>query len=226
MTGRHDVRAPATQCMRTSRPRRRCPGGRRSPRRPSARPACCTRRTACPGRPPPRHDRREPEGRRRQDDQRGEPRGRARDARAQGARHRPRPAGQRQHRARRRPPVRRAVDLRGAARRGVADRRRCGQRPVAQPLLRAGDHRPGRRGDRAGLDGGPGVPAQGGAAERRAGRAEPGLRVHRLPAVARPADRQRDGRRRGGADPDPVRVLRAGGSLASCCATSSWCRTT
>ena len=37
------------------------------------------------------------------------------------------------------------------------------------------------------------------------------LRPHRLPAVARPADGQRARRRRRGADPDPVRVLRAGG---------------
>ena len=37
------------------------------------------------------------------------------------------------------------------------------------------------------------------------------LRLHRLPAVARAADHQRVGRRAGGADPDPVRVLRAGG---------------
>ena len=37
------------------------------------------------------------------------------------------------------------------------------------------------------------------------------LHLHRLPAVARPADRQRDGGGRRGADPDPVRVLRAGG---------------
>ena len=37
------------------------------------------------------------------------------------------------------------------------------------------------------------------------------LHLHRLPAVARSADRQRAGGRAGGADPDPVRVLRAGG---------------
>ena len=41
------------------------------------------------------------------------------------------------------------------------------------------------------------------------------LRLHRLPAVARPADGQRAGGRAGGADPDPVRVLRAGGSATS-----------
>ena len=57
-----------------------------------------------------------------------------------------------------------------------------------EPLVRAGDHRPGRRRDRAGLRGRPGVPA--GAGHRRA----PGdvrLRLHRLPAVPRPADGQR-----------------------------------
>ncbi len=37
------------------------------------------------------------------------------------------------------------------------------------------------------------------------------LRVHRLPAVSRAADDQRARRRPGGADPDPVRVLRTGG---------------
>ncbi len=40
------------------------------------------------------------------------------------------------------------------------------------------------------------------------------LRLHRLPAVAGPADHQRVGRRARGADPHPVRVLRAGGSVA------------
>ena len=40
----------------------------------------------------------------------------------------------------------------------------------------------------------------------------PRLHLHRLPAVARPADRERSGGGAGGADPDPVRVLRARGA--------------
>ena len=40
------------------------------------------------------------------------------------------------------------------------------------------------------------------------------LHLHRLPAVAGPADHQRSGRRPRGADPHPVRVLRAGGGVA------------
>ena len=41
------------------------------------------------------------------------------------------------------------------------------------------------------------------------------LRAHRLPAVARPAHRQRSQRGPRGARPDPVRVLRAGGPRAA-----------
>ena len=80
---------------------------------------------------------------------------------------------------------------------------------VRGPLLRPGHHRPGRRGDRAGVAGGPGEPAPAGASSVRAA-----ARLHpdRLPALAGPADGQRAGGRRGGADPDPVRVLRAGGA--------------
>ena len=50
-------------------------------------------------------------------------------------------------------------------------------------------------------------------------RGDRGLHPHRLPAVARPAHRQRAHRGRRGAHPDPVRVLRARGPRASCCAT-------
>ena len=47
-----------------------------------------------------------------------------------------------------------------------------------------------------------------------AGRLRLRLRLHRLPAVPRAADHQRAGGRTGGADPHPVRVLRARGRLA------------
>ena len=59
------------------------------------------------------------------------------------------------------------------------------------------------------------------ARESRLGRAIAGLpgrvrlRLHRLPAVARPAHGQRARGGAGGADPDPVRVLRAGGAATS-----------
>ena len=81
------------------------------------------------------------------------------------------------------------------------------------PVLRAGDDRSGRRRDRVGQHGGAREPV----AHRvgRAGELRLRLRLHRLPAVARPADDQRARRGAGGADPDPVRVLRARGRLAS-----------
>ena len=82
-------------------------------------------------------------------------------------------------------------------------------------LVRPGHDRPGRRRDRARLDGRPRAAAQAGAVARGARRAGRRLRPHRLPAVARPADGQRARRGRGGADPDPVRVLRAGGPRAA-----------
>ena len=63
-----------------------------------------------------------------------------------------------------------------------------GGRGHPEPLLRAGHHRPRRRRDRARLGGGPRVAA--GAGDRRAP-GEVRLRLHRLPAVARPADGQR-----------------------------------
>ena len=73
-----------------------------------------------------------------------------------GARHRPRPAGQRQHRAGHRPPRRGAEHLRRARRRHGRSPRSSQECPdVAGPVLRAGDDRPGRRRDRAGLAGGP-----------------------------------------------------------------------
>ena len=157
-------------------------------------------------------DRRQPEGRRRQDHQHRQPRRSAGDARRSGPRRRPRPAGQRQHGPGRRAPVGHAVGLRAAARRDPARRGRHASSASDEPVVRAGDHRPRRRGDRARLDGRPRAAAQAGALAGGAGRVGRRLRPHRLPAVARPADGQRARRGRGGADPDPVRVLRAGGS--------------
>ena len=62
----------------------------------------------------------QPEGRRRQDHQLGQPRRRPRARRPLGAGDRPRSAGQRVHRARRRPPAGHAGNLRGADRRRSA----------------------------------------------------------------------------------------------------------
>ena len=86
--------------------------------------------------------------------------GRAGAARAADAGHRPRPAGQRQHRPRRRAHGRDAVGLRRAASATARWPRSC-TRPTASPklLLRPGHDRPGRRRDRAGLRGRPRVPA-------------------------------------------------------------------
>ena len=162
------------------------------------------------------HHRRQPEGRRRQDDHRGQPRGRAGPARPAGAGHRPRPAGQRQHRrsASSTPvgtPSVYDVLLDGEPLAEVAHR---STEVVRTSALRPGDHRPRRRRDRAGLGGRPRVPAAAGAstptstrrptasttssstARRRSGL----LTVNALVAARR------------GADPDPVRVLRARGS--------------
>ena len=137
----------------------------------------------------------------------------SRAARAAGAGHRPRPAGQREHGPRRR--------AHGRA------RRRCttccvGEIPLAEAATQTGVGRtcwcvPATI-DLAGaeielvsmvarehrLQAGACLPAALDEVRRR-------LRPRRLPAVARPADGQRAGRRRRGADPHPVRVLRAGG---------------
>ena len=154
---------------------------------------------------PAGHHRRQPEGWCRQDHQHGQPRGRAGHARAAGAGDRPRPAGQREHRA-----GDRAHSGTPSIYEVLVDGMRWRKRSVpveqAPPLVRAGHHRPRRRRDRAGLRGRPRAPAAQG--DRRV---RPGRRLHprRLPAVAGAAHRQRAGRRRRGAHPDPVRVLRA-----------------
>ena len=102
---------------------------------------------------------RQPEGRRRQDDVDGEPRRRAGALRAADAGHRPRPAGQHEHRARRRALRRDAVDLRRPGRRQHPRRGRAPDHGEPEAALRAGDDRPGRRRDRAGLRRRPRVPA-------------------------------------------------------------------
>ena len=158
---------------------------------------------------------RQPEGRRRQDDHRRQRRGRARAAGAEGPRDRPRPAGQRQHRARRRAPPGHPVVLRSAHRRDPTARRAATQPAQRAPVLRAGHHRPGGRRDRIGQHGRARRAAAHGAGRPPEPRLR--LRLHRLPAVAGPADHQRARRRARGVDPHPVRVLRArgGGPVAA-----------
>ena len=132
---------------------------------------------------------------------------------------RPRPAGQRHDRARDQPPRRRGLDLRRDHERRPGRRLRRADEPQ-EPLRAPGDHRPRRRRDRAR----PGVQPRAEAAPgARRGARRVRLHAHRLPAVARAAHRQRARRRRRRDRPDPVRVLRARGSRASCCATSRWC---
>ena len=127
--------------------------------------------------------------------------------------HRPRSAGQRLDRARRRAPVGDGERLRRHHQRRPDARRRPEQPGVPRAVVRPRDDPPRRRGDRARLAG----RARAAAAHRarhlprRARRALP-LRLHRLPAVARPADDQRVRRGARGAHPDPVRVLRARGT--------------
>ena len=112
---------------------------------------------------PARPHGRQPEGRRRQDDDHGQRRRGAGPVRTQGARHRPRPPGQRQHGAGDRPP------RRGARRSTTCSSTALPLLDVVQPcstvenlLLRPGHHRPGRRGDRARLARRPRVaPAEG-----------------------------------------------------------------
>ena len=121
-----------------------------------------------------------------------------------GARHRPRPAGQRQHGARHRPPRRGAERLRRARRRHGRSPRSSQRVPGRPgPVLRAGDDRPGRRRDRAGLAGGARDAAAEGARRYidrpRRGERAARLRPHRLPAEPRPAHGQRLRRRRRGA---------------------------
>ena len=155
-----------TRSRRPSRRRRRSPGdrGRRGDRR-------------LDDAPPGDLDR-QPEGRRRQDHDRGEPRrGAGRDG-LPGPRGRPRPSGQRDDRARDQPPQRRGFDLRRDHERHAARRlRRADERQ--EPLRLPGDDRSRRRRDRAGA----GLLPRAQAQARAPGRARR-LRLHpdRLPA--------------------------------------------
>ena len=177
-------------------------------------------------------DGRQPEGRRRQDHDHGEPGRGPGAAGARGPRHRPRPAGQRLDGARRRAP-----------RRGARRSTRCSStgRPLAEvvaagrrhrrPVVRAGDDRPGRRRDRAGLPGRARDPAAEGAERlprvdrrRRPGAAR--LRAHRLPAVARAAHGERAGRGAARCSSRSSASTTRWRASASCCATSSWSRRT
>ena len=123
-------------------------------------------------------------------------------------RHRSRPPGQRDERLRDRPHLRRRIRLRRARRRAPARATASSgprstafvssRRPSRLPAPRSSSRRGGRerRLARSSLD------------ERDA----LGLRPPRLPAVARPAHRQRTHRRRFGPHPDPMRVLRPRGT--------------
>ena len=102
------------------------------------------------------------------------------------------------------------VVVRGADRRDPGRERASAQPAQRAAVLHPGDHRPGRRRDRIGQHGGPRGPAADRAGRTQAPRLR--LRLHRLPTLARTADDQCAGRRPRGADPDPVRVLRTGGS--------------
>ena len=100
---------------------------------------------------------------------------------------------------------------------------------IDEPVGGAGDHRPRRRRDRAGLGGRPGEPAAQGRARAPLGRHRRGggggplrLRAHRLPAVAGSPHPERAGRRRRDADPDPGGVLRARRVSGSCSRPWRW----
>ncbi len=156
----------------------------------------------------PRLRGREPEGRRRQDDDRRQPQRVPRRGGRAGAAHRSRPAGERDLRpgnARER-----RVDARPARRRPAREAREADR--GRQPRRRHGQERPRGRGRRA-LE-----PRRRRALPRRRARGRARgvlLRSPRLPAVVRPAHRQRA---RSGASRDRSRagrVLRARGPLAA-----------
>ena len=118
------------------------------------------------------------------------------------------PQGNASHRAGGQPPRARDLDVRRHHAR-PAHRRLHRADVGAQPVRRPGQPRPGRRRDRARPRVQPRAEAPPGA---RAGARRLRLRLDRLPALARPADRERARRRRRGARADPVRVLRTRGS--------------
>ena len=144
---------------------------------------------------------------------RGQHRGRPGPARIPGPGDRPRPAGERLHRARRGAPCRHPVGVQRAGRGPAAGR----DRPAGGRHARL--HCAPATIDLAGAEIEL-VPLV--ARESRLTRAiaaydtsEPGLHHHRLPAVAGAAHRELPGGGRRGAHPDPVRVLRAGGARAA-----------
>ncbi|CAA9233288.1 MAG: Chromosome (plasmid) partitioning protein ParA, partial [uncultured Acidimicrobiales bacterium] len=152
----------------------------------------------------PRH--RQPEGRCRQDHDGSQPRCLPGHHRLPSPRVRPRPTGQRVDRARVEPAQHGDVDVRRHPERSP-DRGLHRAVVGSGPLRGTRQPRPGRRRDRARACLQPRAQAE--ACDRR-GHRRLRLRPHRLPAVARPADRQRPrcgGRGRGAG---PVRVLRPG----------------
>ena len=158
---------------------------------------------------------REPEGRRRQDDDRGQPRrlpGRGRRARA---RHRPRPAGERDLGARRARERQSPATTCSTARRSTSSRSRRASPNLdlvpAKPELAGAVVELARASRRRAL------PRRGARGRARALR----LRLPRLPAVARPADRERARRRRPRARAGAGRVLRARGAVAAAAARST-----
>ena len=166
--------------------------------------------------PDPGHHHRQPEGRRRQDDVHGEPRGGAGALRAADPGHRPRPAGQREHRPRASSTPSGTPSVYDALV-GDSSLAEVVHPTTASPKLLCvpGDDRPGRRRDRAGLrrrPRAPAAPGDRGLRPRPPAGAAAALRAHRLPAVPRAAHAERAGRRRRGAHPHPVRVLRARGA--------------
>ena len=172
----------------------------------------------------PGHRHRQPEGRRRQDHHRGEPRRLPGRARLPGAGRRPRPAGQRQHRPRDQHPrtSRRSiydVIMHDVAARGL---RRADRRPNL--FVRPGQPRPGRRRDRAGAR--PSAGSCGCSGRSTTVRRRLRLRPHRLPAVARAAHRQRPRRGRPRCSSRSSASTTRSRASASCCATSTSCRRT
>ena len=102
----------------------------------------------------------QPEGRGRQDHHHGEHGRRAGPARPAGAGHRPRPAGQRLHGARRRAPPRHRRRRTTCSSTACRWPTWCSRAPeLAGPVRGPGHHRPGRRRDRAGQRGGAREPA-------------------------------------------------------------------